>query len=158
MRTKASSALYFDFSGESMVKIVKEYRVKYQAISDLLDANPRILALAHQDWSRLLSTSAKGRDGYTSEQLLRALIVMFMEGQDYRGTVVQIENSEFFRNFVRLGVKPAMAFTFLNKAYGILVLKRAFKLGKCFFKGFKRYAAGVGLAVLCHNLVLPTRL
>ena len=40
----------------------------------------------------------------------------------------------------------------------ISVLKRAFKLGKCFFKGFKNYAASVGLAVLCHNLVLLTRL
>ena len=26
------------------------------------------------------------------------------------------------------------------------------------FKGFKHYAASVGLAVLCHNLVLLTRL
>ena len=40
----------------------------------------------------------------------------------------------------------------------ISVLKRAFKLGKCCFKGFKNYAASVGLAVLCHNLVLLTRL
>jgi len=40
----------------------------------------------------------------------------------------------------------------------ISVLKRAFKLGKCYFKGYKNYAASVGLAVLCHNLVLLTRL
>ncbi len=40
----------------------------------------------------------------------------------------------------------------------ISVLKRAFKLGKCFFKEFKNYAASVGFAVLCHNLVLLTTL
>jgi len=40
----------------------------------------------------------------------------------------------------------------------ISVLKRAFKLGKCLLKGFKHYAASVGLAVLCHNLVLLIRL
>jgi IS5 family transposase len=40
----------------------------------------------------------------------------------------------------------------------ISVLKRAFKLGLCLFKGFKNLAASVGLAVLCHNLVLLTRL
>ena len=40
----------------------------------------------------------------------------------------------------------------------ISVLKRAFKLGRCLFKGFKHYAASVGWAVLCHNLVLLTRL
>ena len=40
----------------------------------------------------------------------------------------------------------------------ISVLKRAFKLGKCFFRGFKNYAASVGFAVLCHNLTLLSRL
>ena len=40
----------------------------------------------------------------------------------------------------------------------ISVLKRVFNLGKCFFKGYKNYAASVGLALLCHNLVLLTKL
>jgi hypothetical protein len=40
----------------------------------------------------------------------------------------------------------------------ISVLKRVFDLDRCLFKGFKNYAASVGLAVLCHNLVLLTRL
>jgi len=40
----------------------------------------------------------------------------------------------------------------------ISVLKRAFKLGRCFFKGYKNYAASVGCAVFCHNLVLLTKL
>jgi IS5 family transposase len=120
LRTSASPVRYFDFSGVSTVKVVKEYRAKYQALSELLDANPQVLALAHQDWSRRLSTSAQGRSGYTSEQLLRALIVMFVEGEDYRGVVVQIENSEFLQYFVRLGGQPTMDFTFLNKALGAL--------------------------------------
>ncbi len=40
----------------------------------------------------------------------------------------------------------------------ISLLRRAFKLGKCYLKGFKNYAVSVGLAALCHNLVLLTRL
>jgi hypothetical protein len=40
----------------------------------------------------------------------------------------------------------------------ISVLKRVFKLGLCFFKGFKNYAASVGCTVLCHNLVLLAKL
>jgi hypothetical protein len=40
----------------------------------------------------------------------------------------------------------------------ISVLKRAFKLGLCWFKGFKHYAVSVGCAVFCHNLILLTRL
>jgi IS5 family transposase len=40
----------------------------------------------------------------------------------------------------------------------ISVLKRAFKLNLCLFKGFKNFAASVGCAVFCHNLVLLARL
>jgi len=116
MRTKSSPALYFDFSGEASIKVAQEYRAKYQAISDLLDANGQLLTLAHRDWAKLLSTSGEGRDGYTSEQLLRALIVMFLENQGYRDVVVRIDTSEFLQYFVRLGVKPTMDYSFLCKA------------------------------------------
>ncbi|MEW6054947.1 MAG: transposase [Nitrospirota bacterium] len=36
----------------------------------------------------------------------------------------------------------------------ISVLKRVFKLGRCFFKGFKNFSSSVGCAVFCHNLVM----
>jgi len=109
--------MYFDFSGVSSIKVAQEYRAQYQAISEVLDANGALLDWAHRDWARLLSVSSKGRDGYTSEQLLRALIVMFIEGTDYRDTVVLLDHSEFLRHFVRLGVRPTMDFTFLCKAF-----------------------------------------
>lgn len=117
MRTQSTSVLYFDFSGQSSVKVAKEYRAKYAAISNLLDANHQLLDLAHKDWARLLSTSDRGRDGYTSEQLLRALIVMFVEGDSYREVIVRIDLSEFLQYFVRLGIKTTMDFTFLNRAF-----------------------------------------
>lgn len=109
--------MYFDFSSPSSIKIGQEYRAKYEALSRLLDDNPELLSLAHRDWQRLLSTSNKGRDGYNSEQLLRALIVMFVEGCSYRDTIVRIDTSEFLQYFVRLGVGPTMDFTFLSRAY-----------------------------------------
>ena len=80
MRIKFSNVPYFDFSGESSIKVAKEYRTKYEMISQILDANRQVRRLAHRDWAKSLSTSAKGRGGYSSEQLLRALIVMFVEG------------------------------------------------------------------------------
>jgi len=116
MRTKSSNGLYFDFSGVSSVKVARDYRARYEAISQILDANGKLLTLAHRDWARLLSTSSSGRDGYTSEQLLRSLIVMVVESDSYRDVITRIDNSEFLRHFVRLGVKPTMDFTFLNKA------------------------------------------
>jgi IS5 family transposase len=33
-------------------------------------------------------------------------------------------------------------------------LKRAFRLARCYYRGFKRFAAAVGLGVFCHNLVM----
>ena len=120
MRTQASNEQYLNFVGESSLKIVNDYREQYEQLSLLLDANPALLSLAHQDWAESLSLSDEGRDGYTSEQLLRALLVFFLEGKTYRNTVILIDNSEFLHYFVRLGVKPTMDFTFLNRAYTTL--------------------------------------
>lgn len=119
MRIK-SSQQYFDFSEPSSLKIVQEYRQKYQKISDLLDQNPQILTLAHMDWAKLLSSSPKGRSGYSSEQLLRTLMVMFIEQEDYRGTVILVDTSDVLRPFARLAPRATMDFTFLNKAYNAL--------------------------------------
>ena len=33
-------------------------------------------------------------------------------------------------------------------------LKRAFRLVRCFFQGFKSFHASVGLGVFCHNLIV----
>ena len=120
MRIQSSTQTYLNFAGKSSLKVVNEYREKYDALSMLLDVNPELLSLAHQDWEIWLSLSNKGRDGYTSEQLLRALMVLFLEGGSYRKTIILIDNSEFLQHFVRLGIKSTMDFTFLNKAYSSL--------------------------------------
>lgn len=120
MREKVLHQGYLNFSKKSTLKVVKEYRNKYEAVSKVLEANTGILSLAHKDFSSVLSESEKGRGGYTSEQILRSLIVMFIEGDSYRDVVVRIENSEFFQGFVKLGVKRMMDYTFLCKAYGAL--------------------------------------
>ena len=103
MRTQASNEPYLNFVGESSLKIVNDYREQYEQLSLLLDANPALLSLAHQDWSESLSISDEGRDGYTSEQLLRALLVFFLEGKPYRNTVILIDNSEFLPVFCTVG-------------------------------------------------------
>jgi IS5 family transposase len=45
---------------------------------------------------------------------------MFVEVMSYRDAVIMIENSDFLRNFVKLGNKAMMDFTFLCKAYSAL--------------------------------------
>src|SRR5271169_3408161 len=110
---------YLNFGGKA-VKVVREYWAKYQAIDQILEANAGILDIAHSDFIRVLSTSEYGREGYTSEQLLRSIIVMFIEAKGYRDTVILVENSEFLRRFIKLGNKGMMDYTFLCKAYTAL--------------------------------------
>ena len=121
MRTKSTRQQYFDFSGKSRLKVVNEYREKYGLISQLLDDNPRLVSLVHQDLVKTLSQSKRGRKSeYTSEQILRSLIVMFVEQDSLRQVVIRIENSEFLRHFIGLGVKSMMDFSFLDKAFCVL--------------------------------------
>jgi len=121
MRTKSTNQKYLDFTHKSRLKVVKEYREKYKSISQLLDNNPLLISLVHQDLATLLSESKRGRKSqYTSEQILRSLVVMYIESEDFRGAVVRIDNSDFLRSFVGLGVKSMMDYSFLNKAHSTL--------------------------------------
>lgn len=123
MRVKSVHQMYLDFElPSSPTKVVAAYRKKYGAINALLLANPAVLDLVHSDFCRWLSTSEKGRSsGYTSEEILRCLVVMFVEQDSYRDVVVRIENSDFLRSFVGLGfVKPMMDFSFVGKAFAAL--------------------------------------
>ena len=120
MRNKTADEEYLDFSIKSTLKVVNEYRRKYEKAGRILEANPQILNIAHRDFSKVLSQSDYGRGGYTSEQILRSIVVMFMEEQSYRDTVILVENSEFLRNFIKLGNKAMMDFTFLCKAFTAL--------------------------------------
>jgi len=121
MRTKSTNQQYFDFSGKSRLKVVNEYRAKYKVLSQLMDDNPQLVSLVHQDLSKMLSQSKRGRKSeYTSEQVLRALLVMFIEHDSYRQVIIRIENSEFLRGFVGLGIKPMMDYSFLSKAFCVL--------------------------------------
>jgi IS5 family transposase len=116
-----STTGYFNYTDSSSLKVVQEYRKKYDAISRILGENPQLLVLAHQDWCSLLSSSKNGRSsGFTSEQLLRALLVMFIEEEDYRGVVIQLSNNHFLHHFVRLAPGEVMDFTFLNRAMSTL--------------------------------------
>jgi len=123
MRTKSTRQAYLDmFLPSSTTKVVAQYCEKYSAIDTILLDNPGLLDLAHADFVRWLSDSDDGRESrYTSEELLRTLVVMFLEQDSYRDVVVRIETSEFLRSFIGLGFyKPMMDFTLVSKAFSAL--------------------------------------
>jgi IS5 family transposase len=105
-----------------MTKVVSQYCAKYSAIDKILLANPAVLDLAHADFVERLSESDDGRESrYTSEELLRAVLVLFVEQDGYRDVVVRIETSDFLRSFLGFGFyKPMMDFTLVSKAFSAL--------------------------------------
>jgi IS5 family transposase len=119
MRQKRDAVLCFEWSSASELKIVRAHRRKYKRISAILDKNPAVLDLADRD---LRALSRGGREGrradFTSENLLRALIVHTIEGEDLRATIIRIAESPFLQDFLRLGNRRVMDFTFLDRAFG----------------------------------------
>ena len=91
-------------------------------LSDILNDHPKILETVHRDLQQLSkATSRRGRKAvFTSENLLRAIVVMQREGLDYREASVRIAESETLQRFCRLLRKPTIDFTLLNKAFGAL--------------------------------------
>jgi len=118
MRQKKESVLSFASSDEGLPKVVRDYRARYRTISQVLDKNAEILEAVHQDVKHLSQGGRKGRKGdFTSENILRALIVQDAEGLPFREAVIRIGGDGFLQDFVRMRKKAVMDFTFLDKCF-----------------------------------------
>lgn len=116
MRQKQEAVLCFESSDDGLPKVVRDYRARYRTISQVLDANPEILDLVHRDLQELSQGGRKGRKGdFTSENILRALIVQCVEGLPFREVVIRIGGDGFLQDFLRMQKKAVMDFTFLAK-------------------------------------------
>lgn len=118
MRQRFDPQSYLEFTGSSKLKVVRQYRERYEAISETIDKNAGILHLVDRDLQKLSQGGKRGRKGkYTSENILRALIVHELEGTALRQTVVRIAESDTLKNFVRLGNRDVMDYSFLDKCF-----------------------------------------
>lgn len=117
MRIKLNPQDPLDFS-PARLKVTRDYHQKYEAVDRILADAPKILTLFHRDISRVLSKAGRQRRAhFTSDQLLRAILVMEIEGLPYRETVVRIDDSQFLRRFVRVYDGEVMDHSLLCKAY-----------------------------------------
>lgn len=81
----------------------------------VLDKNPAILDAFHDDLKAFGSTS--GRESkFSSEQILRLALVKGTEASVLRETVIRVAESDFLRNFTRIGLGDVPNFTFLCDA------------------------------------------
>ena len=119
MRRKTNRQREFDFP-PSNLQLTNEYYEKYEAVSTILEANPRILDLVHSDLKEALE-SENSRDGdggnfeYTSDTVLRMLVCQIIEGLSLRAIVIRVDDSHYLRRFVRIYNGPMMDFTTLSK-------------------------------------------
>jgi IS5 family transposase len=118
MRVKKDGQTALRFSSSRGPKIVADFECKYNGISDVLDGNPEVLDLVHRDLKAVASQNRRGRKGtYTTENILRALVVHCTAGLSFRGTIIRIAHSEFFCEFSRLGNRQVMDYSFLDRCF-----------------------------------------
>jgi IS5 family transposase len=118
MRQKKEAVLCFASNDDGLPKVVRDYRARYRTISQVLDDNPEILDAVHRDLKHLSQGGRKGRKGdFTSENILRALIVQDREGLPLREAVIRIGGDGFLQDFLRMRKKAVMDFSFLDKCF-----------------------------------------
>jgi IS5 family transposase len=118
MRQKFDPQGYLDWSIGSRAKTVRLYEEKYNRVSKILDETPKFLELVHKDLKPLSRGDKRGRKAqYTSENILRALVVHQIEGTSLRDTMIRLAHSAFLQAFVRLGVRKVMDYSMLDKCF-----------------------------------------
>jgi IS5 family transposase len=118
MRRKQEAVLCFESNDDGLPKVVRDYRARFRVISQVLDDNPKILAAVHADLLKLSNGDSQGREGdYTSENILRALIVQHIEGLPFRDAVIRIGSDSFLQDFLRMRKRPVMDYSFLDKCF-----------------------------------------
>ncbi len=90
------------FINKCQHKESREYQAKYQKINQRLINNPGILDAIHKDL-KVMRTPQGRSSHYSSDMILRMLIVNIIEMLSWRDTIVRIENDMVLRNFIGAG-------------------------------------------------------
>jgi transposase, IS5 family len=121
MRRKQEAVLCFESNDDGLPKVVRDYRDRYRAIGQVLDDNPEILSAVHRDLRKLSEGDSQGREGdYTSENVLRALVVQHLEGLPFRDAVIRIGSEPFLQDFTRMRKRRVMDYSFLDKCFLVI--------------------------------------
>ena len=95
--------------------MVTRYREKYDKIDLFLDKNPDILSMFHEDLKDFCSSEER-ETNYSSEQIFRMIIVKRIEELPYRKCEIRVTESEFLRNFTRMGISKVLSYGLLCAA------------------------------------------
>ncbi|MBL6974826.1 MAG: transposase [Deltaproteobacteria bacterium] len=81
-----------------------EHATELEAISEILDANPTIAALAAQDLIDPEKDSGRGAPGMTADQVVRCAIIKQMHEYSYEALAFHIDDSRSYQRFCRIGI------------------------------------------------------
>lgn len=133
MRPKIKSQQELDFA-PSNLKVTNEYYDKYKRISQILNENPKIVDAVHRDLAKVFGGRKRGEGGrdceFSSDTILRIMVVKQMEGLSYRNAVIRIDDSDFFRKFTGIDNGPMMDYTALCKMFKAVRAKTWKKINK----------------------------
>lgn len=96
--------------------IVQQVHEKYNRIDRILQENPEILTAVHKDLKSYGDSSSKRRSAFSTEQVLRMLIVKCIEQFTFRDLIIRVNESDYLRNFTLIGMGKMMSFGFINGA------------------------------------------
>lgn len=118
VRTKQDTQTQVEFQAPVGCRETIRYFGRYKRVSDVLVRHPEILAAVHRDLERPLAHLKKsGRLGrpakFTSEAVLRMVLVKIIEGCSFREAVIRIDDSPRLRAFTRLHNDRMMDFSTL---------------------------------------------
>ena len=155
MKVQMKPCFLFNVSKEQSV--VVNYREKYNQIDMLLQNNPGILNAFHDDIKDYGSDD--GREShYSSEQILRMIIIQILEAHDYRSLVIRVSESDFLRNFARIGMGKVMSFGLINGAAKRIGATTWKKINRSLFNYAKEAKAVTGEAVRVDSTVTESNI
>lgn len=88
-------------------RVAHQRNRELEIVSEILDANPQIAALAHKDLTAG-KQSGRGRRGMSGEQALRIAFIMRSEDLDYRELAFRLMDSKLAQWFARLPLDRAV--------------------------------------------------
>jgi IS5 family transposase len=111
-KTLIAQRSLFDQAINTLVSLFKPSR-KLQMMDQILDTNPQIIELVHQDLTRGLSKT--GAWGISAEQVLRTAIIRQWKQYSYRELADRLNDGVCLRWFTRFYSAPVPHFTSLQK-------------------------------------------
>lgn len=111
-KTLIAQRSLFDQAINTLVRLFKPGR-KLQMMDQILDANPQIIELVHQDLIQGLSKT--GAWGISAEQVLRTAIIRQWKQYSYRELADRLNDGVCLRWFTRFYSEPVPHFTSLQK-------------------------------------------